>query len=88
MEGVIIGRNFPFENGLGLTNKNSLKHYENSLKQLALTVHGHIFGRACYWRDKKNNNQKNTFSCLFYLYLFFCFNNFQFLGQTVCDVNK
>ena len=29
--------------------KNSLKHYENSLKQLALTVHGLIFGRAYYW---------------------------------------
>ena len=25
-----------------------MKHYENSLKQLALTVHGLIFGRAYY----------------------------------------
>ena len=25
-----------------------MKHYENSLKQLALTVHGPIFGRAYY----------------------------------------
>ena len=32
---------------VGLDNKNSLKHYENSLKQLVtLTVHGLIFGRA------------------------------------------
>ena len=36
---------------VGLDNKNSLKHYENSLKQLALTVHGLIFGRAYYWKD-------------------------------------
>ena len=34
MEGLIIGRNFAFQNGLGSPNKNSPKHYENSLKQL------------------------------------------------------
>ena len=31
-----------------LDNNSSLKHYENSLKQLALTVHGLTFGRAYY----------------------------------------
>ena len=39
-QGLIIGRHFAFQNGLGLT-----------IKQLALTVHGHIFGRAYYQRD-------------------------------------
>ena len=34
-----------------LDNKNSLKHSENSLKQLVLTVHGLIFGKAYYWKD-------------------------------------
>ena len=49
-EGLIIGRNFAFQNGLGLTIKQkktkekTLKHYENGLKQLALTVHGLLFG--------------------------------------------
>ena len=36
---------------VGLDNKNSLKQYKNSLKQLALTVHGLIFGRAYYRKD-------------------------------------
>ena len=36
---------------VGLDNKNCLKHYENSLKQLALTIHGLIFGRAYYRKD-------------------------------------
>ena len=36
--GLIVERNFVFQNGLGLTIKNSLTHYENSLKQLALTT--------------------------------------------------
>ena len=31
---------------VGLDNRNSLKHQDNSLKQLTLTVHGLIFGRA------------------------------------------
>ena len=35
-EGLIIGRNFAFQNGLGLA-KHSLKDYENSLKQLKTT---------------------------------------------------
>ena len=39
-QGLIIGRHFAFQNGLGLT-----------IKPLALTVHGHIFGRAYYRRD-------------------------------------
>ena len=39
-EGPIIGRNFAFQNGLGLTTK-----------QLAVTVHGLIFGRAYYRKD-------------------------------------
>ena len=36
---------------VGLNNKNSLKHYENSLKQLTLTVRGLIFERAYYRKD-------------------------------------
>ena len=36
---------------VGLDNKNSLKHYENSLKQLALKVHGLIFGWMYYRKD-------------------------------------
>ena len=39
-EGLIVGRNFVFQNGLGLT-----------IKQLALTVHGLIFGRSYYPKD-------------------------------------
>ena len=39
-EGRILGGNFAFQNGLGLT-----------IKQLALTVPGLIFGRAYYWKD-------------------------------------
>ena len=39
-EGLLIRRNFAFQNGLGLT-----------IKQLALTVHGLIFGRAYYRKD-------------------------------------
>ena len=39
-EGLVIGRNFAFYNGSGLT-----------IKQLALTVHGLIFGRAYYRKD-------------------------------------
>ena len=38
--GLIIGRNFAFQNRLSLT-----------IKQLALTVHGLIFGRAYYRKD-------------------------------------
>ena len=49
----MIGRNFAFQNGLGsVDNKNSLKHYGNSFKQLALTVHGLMFGTA-YYRTKE-----------------------------------
>ena len=40
LKGIIIGRNFAFQNGLSLT-----------IKQLALTVDGPIFGRAYYWKD-------------------------------------
>ena len=41
-EGLIIGRNSAFQ---------SLKHFENSSKQLAPTVHGLIFRRAYYRKD-------------------------------------
>ena len=44
----MIGGNFAFQNRLDLTKK-SLKHEDNSLKQLkqlTLTVHGLKFGRA------------------------------------------
>ena len=36
---------------VGLVNKNSLKHYENSQKQLALTGYGLKFERAYYRKD-------------------------------------
>ena len=36
---------------VGLDNTNGLKHYENSLKQLALTVDGLILRRACDRED-------------------------------------
>ena len=36
---------------VGLDNKNIPKDYENSLTQLALTVHGLIFGRAYNQKD-------------------------------------
>ena len=36
---------------VGLDNKNGLKHGDSSLKQLPLTVHGLIFGRAYYRKD-------------------------------------
>ena len=39
-QGLVIGRNFAFQNGLSLT-----------IEQLALTVHGLIFGRAYYRKD-------------------------------------
>ena len=41
-EGLIIGGNFAFQNGL--------KHEYNSLKQVTLTVHGLMFGRAYFGR--------------------------------------
>ena len=54
-EGLTIGKNFAFQNGLGLAcNKNSLKHYENNLKQLKIATTnglGLIFGKAYYRKD-------------------------------------
>ena len=49
--GAYYWKEFYVSKWVGLDNKNSLKHYENSLKQLALTVHGYIFGRAYYQKD-------------------------------------
>ena len=48
--GFVIGGNFAFH-WVGLDNKNSLKHEDNSLKQLSLTVYRLIFGRAHYRKD-------------------------------------
>ena len=50
-EGLTIGRNFAFFKWLGIRNENGLKRYESGPKQLALTVHGLIFGRAFAWKD-------------------------------------
>ena len=50
MEGICVSK------WVGLNNKNSLKHYENSLKQLALTVSGLIIGRAYYRKDISSEN--------------------------------
>ena len=49
--GACYWRVFCVSEWVGLHQKNSVKHYENSLKQLALTVHGLIFGRASYRKD-------------------------------------
>ena len=51
-EGLIsvIGGNLAFQNELDF-NKNSLKHDDNSLKQLTLTVYGLIFGTAYCRKD-------------------------------------
>ena len=49
--GASYWRGFCVSKWIGLANKNSLKHYENSLKQLTLTVHGLIFGRAYHRKD-------------------------------------
>ena len=46
--GAFYWKGFCVSKWVELDNKNSLKHYENSLKQLALTLHGLIilyFGR-------------------------------------------
>ena len=43
-------KEFCISKWVGLDNKNSLKHYENSPKQLALTVHGFILGRLIIGR--------------------------------------
>ena len=44
-------REFCVSKWVGLDNKNSLKHKDNRLKQLNLTVYGLIFGRAYYQKD-------------------------------------
>ena len=48
-------KEFCVSNCAGVDNRNSLKHKDNSLvkevKQLTLTVHGLIFGRAYYRKD-------------------------------------
>ena len=49
--GAYCWKEFFVSKWVGLDNKNSLKHYENILKQLALTVHGLIFRRAYYRKD-------------------------------------
>ena len=47
------GRNFAFQNELGLTIlvKNGLKHYENNLKQLSTSRPWAYIGRAYYRKD-------------------------------------
>ena len=49
--GVYYWREFCVSKLVGLDNKNSSKDYENSLKQLSLTVRGLIFERAYYRKD-------------------------------------
>ena len=49
--GAYYWKEFCVSNWVGLDNKNSLKHHENSLKQLPLIVHGLIFGRAYYRKE-------------------------------------
>ena len=50
-EGAYYWKEFCISKWVRHDNKNSLKHYENSLKQLSLIVHGLIFGRAYYQKD-------------------------------------
>ena len=49
--GAYYWREFSISKWVGLNNKSSFKHKDNSLKQLTLTVHGFIFRRAYYWKD-------------------------------------
>ena len=49
-EGLIIGRNFAFQNGLGLAIKTLQKHRIKTA--VVLTVHGLIFRRAYHRKDK------------------------------------
>ena len=51
LEGAYYWKEFCVSKWVGLGNKNCLKHYENSLKQLALKVYGLIFGSAYYWKN-------------------------------------
>ena len=44
--GAYYWKEFCVSKWVGHDNKNSVKHYENSLKQPALTGYGLIFGRA------------------------------------------
>ena len=44
-------KEFCISKWVDLDDKNSLKHYENSLTQLALKVYGLIFGRAYCQKD-------------------------------------
>ena len=66
---------------VGLDNKNSLKHYENSLKQLALTVHGLIFGKAYYWKDFASEIWGLIFGRAFPSQLIPNFSRYQGLGK-------
>ena len=49
--GQYYWKEFCFSKWFGLDNKTRLKYYENTLKQLALTVHGLILERAYYRKD-------------------------------------
>ena len=49
--GTYYWKKFCVSKWVGLDNKNSLKHLENSLKQLTLTVPGLIFRRVYYWKE-------------------------------------
>ena len=46
--GAYYWKEFSASKWVWLVNKNSLKHYENTLKQLSLKVYGLIFGRNYY----------------------------------------
>ena len=52
--GAYFRREFLVSKWVGIDNKNTFKHQDNSknsLKQLTLTVHGLMYGRACYRRN-------------------------------------
>ena len=49
--GAYNWKEFCVSKWVGIDNKNCLKHYENSFKQLALTGYGLIFGSAYNRKD-------------------------------------
>ena len=70
--GAYYWKEFCVSKWVGLDNKNSLKYYENSLKQLALTIHGQIFRSAYYRKDFCVRDLGSSFSVgLIYLLFFF-----------------
>ena len=72
--GAYYWKEFYISKWVGLDNKDSLNNYKNSLKQLALTVHGLIFRMAYYRKDFASEIWGAYFrEGLFFIYLFIYF---------------